>query len=61
VKQPHNFAPGVLEGPHRRRRALSADQLEAIGRALLLISGLASGAVAVGFIAGYLHVGGALL
>lgn len=54
------FAPGVIEGPHRRHRLLSAAQAAAIGRALLFVAALAALAATLGFTAGYLGFGGLL-
>lgn len=59
------FAPGTVDGPHRRRRFFSAGQVDAIGRALLYIAALAALAatLCLGTLclaAAYLHLGGLL-
>lgn len=55
------LAPGVIDGPHRRRRRLlSASQVEGIGRAVLFMAALAALAATLGFAAGYFNVGGLL-
>lgn len=54
------FAPGVIDGPHRRRRLLSASQVDAIGRAALFMATLAAVAGTLGFTAGYFNLVGFL-
>lgn len=54
------FAPGTVDGPYRRRRLLSAGQVEAIGRAVLFMAVLAALAATLGFTAGYINLGGLL-
>lgn len=54
------FAPGIVDGPHRRRRLLSATQVEAIGRAVLFIAVLAALVATLGFATGHVNVGALL-
>lgn len=63
MKAKHPFAPGVLDGPHHhsgKRRALTAERVEAIGRAVLFMACLAALAATLGFAAGYFNLGGLL-
>lgn len=53
------FAPGVLNGPHRRP-ILTARRANAIGRAALFVAVLAGVVGVCGFIAGYAQGGGLL-
>lgn len=53
------FAPGVIDGPHRRR-LISASQVDAIGRAALFMATLAAVAGTLGFTAGYFDIVGLL-
>ena len=56
-----HFAPGVIDGPHRRRRrSLSASQVDAICRAGLFMATVAAVAGTLGFTAGYFNVVGLL-
>lgn len=56
MTQHHYLAPGVLDGPHRApRRGLSLARAARIGRALLMLAGLAALSAVLGFAAGYLQ------
>jgi hypothetical protein len=60
MKAKHHFAPGVLEGPYYKRRLLTPERVEAIGRAVLFIACLAALAATLGFTVGYFNLGGFL-
>lgn len=54
---PAQFAPGVIDGPHRRKRA-GNPWVAAIGNALLAAAVLASLSLSLGLIVGYMAGGG---
>jgi hypothetical protein len=53
------FAPGVIEGPGRRRW-LTPRRMDALVRALLVLALLGTLSATLGFAAGYLTLGGML-
>lgn len=53
------LAPGVIDGPYRRR-FLSAKRVAALGRALLFVAAVAALVATLGFAAGYFNLGGLL-